>query len=1424
MWRFVRLTVLLLLVVLPIQVARGEEDPGTPEGRLALARKLGGQVLALLRQTPPDLDAAEDLAARALDLRKRAAKQGGRELAIGFLLLARVHERRAADRPRLDHLDPALDLARQAIETLEASEKGDLRVLAEAHTIRGRVLRTAWRTTDAWQAHAEAARLLAAPPLDHADALATVLAAALEAFDYSGVTAAAQAARHALAEPARRLVDAVAADPERRPQAEFLLGGCLAGELAHRAAAAEVLERAVKGFDAGDARHVRSATRAQLRLAWHHWHCGDMQASHAAFQKAASRLAKAGRTLEPRAHASALDQWATAAELWFRRVMEGPASKLVMRDDLATRLPAEGRVAEAWWAVRGVSNAYFFRAAATAASAKARGAGGVALMRALRFEAVVVASAHGLDEASARFAEALAAAPAGGRHAAERAGVLWDLGICEHLRGHAGDAVRHLREAARLLESLHGLVHAHTLEALALHAVALIRAGEIREAHALADRLLEQLRTNDALNTWLDERANVQTAGRLARGCWILCQGLGRLQDLDALRIRFPARFLGSLLSPLEQLRAAGRYRETVERLRHPTQDLIEPDAPGGSLSFNEVPRFPVMLSALRLSEALLDIGSYEEAYAASLDAGDELTAIRPDRYLHPQFLYADLRASTLLASILLERGLSDEALATARRAHRLQTLIPGWLRQHPTELNGVWMAPDTRVSPVWRFTEERVWYALSMARASEVLARALEAVGEPDEALAAFTEAVATVRERCGPKHPRIAELLHARAAVAFRLGRRSEARRDSKAAGAIAIAAYGDTHPAVAEIWLTLGDLDLAEGDTKSALIHYLAVRSIADAKLHVTHMHGIRARSGVALCAVKEGRAAEGVEPMQAALERVVQRVRDAGPGATAPQRLALLATTHWVVANWLEVTRAARLDGYDALLQARGLAGRLRGDDERAFRQGGAKAAETHEALRAEQRRLARLVRLGRLFGRGKAGHWQRLVWRRQVAESRAACADLSKRLAKESRAFARTIKAKPTNARRLAKALKGSEALVDIVEAGGRYTAWVLTRGEVPRRVELGASEVLDEAAYALVAEMHHDTPADTLAKAAANTRAACWDTLAAALPAEVTTLYIVPGGCFATMPLGFLPGKAAGTHLIDDYLLVHLTSADALLPRALPTRVGRGFVTVGDVDFNRAEREGDTGAVVTGRRLSGLKHGFRPVGLLEATREEALGVGKALKAARRVGTPGVHLTGATATEGRLRDAVSGKAVIHLATHAVVRSGGSSKLAVPQGDMYRLQPGLELYAHRLDPLLMSGVMLAGVNARVTEGDDDGMLTALEALQLDLDAAQLVVLSACESARGIEQSVEGTSGLVQALRIAGARSVVGTLWRVMDTPTAAFMERFYAVWTKRKSVTAAEALRETMRVMRDGDLGDANRHPAHWSAFVAYGPLR
>ena len=192
--------------------------------------------------------------------------------------------------------------------------------------------------------------------------------------------------------------------------------------------------------------------------------------------------------------------------------------------------------------------------------------------------------------------------------------------------------------------------------------------------------------------------------------------------------------------------------------------------------------------------------------------------------------------------------------------------------------------------------------------------------------------------------------------------------------------------------------------------------------------------------------------------------------------------------------------------------------------------------------------------------------------------------------------------------------------------------------------------------------------------------------------------------------------------------------------------------------------------------------------------------------------------GPEATKERLlQQAAPG--VLHIATHGFFQEN----TAAPEGARALIHVGALgggiSSRNPTDPLLRSGLVLA--NARAAASNSPGpLVTALELASLDLWGTQLVVLSACDTGRGDVKLGQGIYGLRRALFIAGAETVVSSLWKVNDETTRLLMEDYYH--HLRAGQGRAEALREAMRALRK-----TRPHPYYWAPFIALGrdtPLR
>ncbi|MFC1853804.1 CHAT domain-containing protein [candidate division CSSED10-310 bacterium] len=158
------------------------------------------------------------------------------------------------------------------------------------------------------------------------------------------------------------------------------------------------------------------------------------------------------------------------------------------------------------------------------------------------------------------------------------------------------------------------------------------------------------------------------------------------------------------------------------------------------------------------------------------------------------------------------------------------------------------------------------------------------------------------------------------------------------------------------------------------------------------------------------------------------------------------------------------------------------------------------------------------------------------------------------------------------------------------------------------------------------------------------------------------------------------------------------------------------------------------------------------------------------------------------------------AVVHFACHGIL------------DDLFPLNSGLALT----------------INTRLAEGDDNGILQAWEIFETLRINADLVTLSACQTALGTEMGGEGLIGLTRAFQYAGARAVLSTLWSVADETTAAFMNRFYSYLKKGRSKADAlrmaqlDFIRSPGAVQKELKTKKTDvRQPFYWAGFVLNG---
>jgi CHAT domain-containing protein len=257
----------------------------------------------------------------------------------------------------------------------------------------------------------------------------------------------------------------------------------------------------------------------------------------------------------------------------------------------------------------------------------------------------------------------------------------------------------------------------------------------------------------------------------------------------------------------------------------------------------------------------------------------------------------------------------------------------------------------------------------------------------------------------------------------------------------------------------------------------------------------------------------------------------------------------------------------------------------------------------------------------------------------------------------------------------------------------------------------------------------------------------------------VTNLRLVPSGVLWNVPFDALR-KADGSYLADRFSISY-TPALSFQPNRAPRPAAPTLLAVANPETRVASSGG------------------RALVRLDDAQQEAEAIGALYGARARV------LTGAAATEVAFRSNARSYSVLHLATHGLLDDRAP---------------------------LFSSLLLT------PDASDDGLLEAREILEAGLQA-ELIVLSACETGRGLIGQGEGIVGMTWAALAGGASTVVVSQWKAESRSTRALMVEFHRELLSGREKAEALAIAKR-RVKRRPEFA----HPFFWAAFVVVGAAR
>ncbi len=294
----------------------------------------------------------------------------------------------------------------------------------------------------------------------------------------------------------------------------------------------------------------------------------------------------------------------------------------------------------------------------------------------------------------------------------------------------------------------------------------------------------------------------------------------------------------------------------------------------------------------------------------------------------------------------------------------------------------------------------------------------------------------------------------------------------------------------------------------------------------------------------------------------------------------------------------------------------------------------------------------------------------------------------------------------------------------------------------------------------------------------------------------IKKVFLSADGVYNQINLNTLRNPVSSNYLIDEIELVSVTNTGDLLTNLILNKT-RDAVLIGRPAFEFSQSQISVALTPSGSLPNGTRSliseeliSFKDQNFsdLPGTAEEVSVIASVLKNQRMNVTSYI---GADALEENVKK-LKKPEVLHIATHGFF---------------------VEDTASSVSPMIRSGIILAGVRNVDNKNKEDGILTAYEATNLDLEGTDLVALSACQTGLGEVRNGEGVYGLQRSIIVAGAKNLLMSLWKVDDEATAKLMSTFYKL---RGSKNNLEAFREAQIQLRA-----IYPEPFYWGAFVMLG---
>jgi CHAT domain-containing protein/Tfp pilus assembly protein PilF len=746
-------------------------------------------------------------------------------------------------------------------------------------------------------------------------------------------------------------------------------------------------------------------------------------------------------------------------------------------------------------------------------------------------------------------------------------------------------------------------------------------------------------------------------------------------------------------------------------------------------------------------------------------------------------------------------------------------------------------------------------------------MAEILRKEGRLSEAHEYYQRALA-IREKIAPDSLLVSETLEGLAQLA-------RARHDPSMAMKYEIRALEMAEKSCSNLWCTpkflttLGELAYEQGDLAGSENYLRRAVDIREQSLGPNHPDLARSLDDLAITLAAQGRNEEALADALVAEKIGANHLRVSA--RTLSERQALAYESIRVSGLDLALTLAAspastpstRTQVLDAVIHSRALV-----FDELAARHRSAYGSGNLEIKQLSDQLLSARTRLATLVFRG-AEDSKPEVYRKLLDDATEQKERAEKALAERSLEFRQDQARSQIALNEISAALPPGAALLAYVQyslyqlrppsasnAASKpipsYAAFVLRAGErEPEFVRLSSVLEIDRLvgewrrSIAQQAEAQSglgDSDGKASQRLGAELRRRIWDPLLPAL-ANAQTVFVVPDASLHLVNLAALPA-GQGRFLIESGPLIHYLSAERdLVPS--PTQHGEGLLVVGNPAFDQAgkvllvsNQQLTSAAPPLMRSTRSTCGHFQTLRFLPlpATQHEVeqiaalwskttLGEPPAvLRGAEMLPTSGplVRSTGADASLEAFLQEAPGKRVLHVATHGFFLEGNCESATQRwMGTDTRNETFLPATVE--NPLLLSGLAFAGANRRTSAKpeESDGILTAEEIAGINLEGVDWAVLSACDTGVGEIKVGEGVFGLRRAFQVAGAKTVIMSLWSVEDETTRQWMETLYREHFAQGKNSGESVRNASLRILRQRRAKHQSTDPFYWGAFIAVG---